>query len=114
MPANAPRLTPQTTQLLALLLATPTEPRYGRDLARETGLKTGTVHPILARLELAGWIDSFWEDPAEHEDQGRPRRRYYRLTDDGERAARAALADTARQSARTPATNLRTQPGYQW
>jgi PadR family transcriptional regulator PadR len=84
--ATGPRLTVQTVEVLRVLLSSPTTPRYGRDIARATGLKTGTLHPILARLELAGWVDSFWEDPAEHEEQGRPRRRYYRLTTDGAKA----------------------------
>lgn len=108
---DGPRLTPQTVSVLRLLLQEPGMPRYGRDIARHTGLKTGTLHPILARLEQAGWLDSFWEDPAEHEEQGRPRRRYYRLTGDGVDCARAALA---RQTTGGPATcaGLRPRPGY--
>ena len=55
------------------------------------GLPSGTVHPILARLEGRGWLDSRWEeiDPTV---EGRPARRYYRLTADGAEAARQALA----------------------
>jgi PadR family transcriptional regulator PadR len=101
-------MTPQTVAVLRVLLAEPATPRYGLDLARATGLKTGTLHPILARLQQAGWLTSSWEDPADHEDQGRPRRRYYRLTGDGERAAVRAIATT------TPATGtpgLCSQPG---
>jgi DNA-binding PadR family transcriptional regulator len=106
-----PRLTPQTVAVLRLLLDAPAIPRYGRDIARETGLKTGTLHPILARLEQAGWVDSFWEAPAEHEDQGRPRRRYYRFTSDGAERARMALAEAA-AAAPPPHGRLRPQPGY--
>jgi DNA-binding PadR family transcriptional regulator len=49
------------------------------------------VHPILARLEGRGWLDSRWEeiDPTV---EGRPARRYYRLTADGAEAAHQALA----------------------
>ena len=54
MASSGPRLTPQTVEVLRLLLTAPAVPRYGRDIARETKLKTGTLHPILARLELAG------------------------------------------------------------
>jgi PadR family transcriptional regulator PadR len=109
------RLTPQTIAVAQVLLATPATPRYGLEIARETGLKTGTLHPILARLQQAGWVDSFWEEPAEHEDQGRPRRRYYRFTGDGAERARLAIA-----AATTPADTtgparrpgLRPQPGH--
>ncbi|GLY23569.1 helix-turn-helix transcriptional regulator [Micromonospora sp. NBRC 101691] len=109
MARTGPRLTPQTVEVLRLLLAAPDCPRYGRDIARQTKLKTGTLHPILARLELAGWVESFWEDPAAHEAQGRPRRRYYRLTTDGARVAGAAVADP-RAGAAPPA--LRPNPGF--
>jgi PadR family transcriptional regulator PadR len=111
MAGSGPRLTPQTVGVLRVLLADPAKPRYGRDIAKVTGLKTGTLHPILARLELAGWLDSFWEDPAEHEDQGRPRRRYYRLTGEGVVSARDALVAHAGVGVTTPAA-LRPQPGY--
>ncbi|MFI6824729.1 PadR family transcriptional regulator [Micromonospora sp. NPDC050187] len=113
MARTGPRLTPQTVEVLRLLLAAPDRPRYGRDIARQTKLKTGTLHPILARLELAGWVESFWEDPAAHEAQGRPRRRYYRLTADGVRVAGTAVAnpsDDTRATAVPP--TLRPHPGF--
>ena len=51
-----------------------------------------TIHPILVRLENEdGGLTSRWEDP-KIEDKGRPRRRYYRLTEDGAERARTALA----------------------
>jgi PadR family transcriptional regulator, regulatory protein PadR len=105
-----PRLTPQTIAVLRVLLATPTKPRYGLDIAREAGLKTGTLHPILARLREAGWVESFWEDPADHEDQGRPRRRYYRFTTDGAETARHAIAAVSAGSARGVTGGLRPRP----
>jgi DNA-binding PadR family transcriptional regulator len=80
-----------TTELvLEALLADPDAEHYGSQLGSRAALPSGTVHPILARLERAGWVGSRWEeiDPAEH---GRPRRRYYRLTPEGRRAATAAL-----------------------
>jgi DNA-binding MarR family transcriptional regulator len=114
--ADGPRLTPQTAAVLRALLATPATPRWGRDIAKETGLKSGTLHPILARLEQAGWVESFWEDPAEHEDAGRPRRRYYRFATDGAETARLAIAAadaTARAAVPTSGPDrLRPQPGY--
>jgi PadR family transcriptional regulator PadR len=51
---------------------------YGYDIAKETGLRSGTIYPILARLEQAGIIRSDWETNEAH-DAGRPRRRYYEL-----------------------------------
>ncbi|SCL40467.1 Transcriptional regulator PadR-like family protein [Micromonospora pallida] len=107
MARTGPRLTPQTVEVLRLLLAEPDRPRYGRDIAHQTELKTGTLHPLLARLELAGWVESFWEDPAAHEVQGRPRRRYYRLTTDGVRAARSAVTNPPGDD---PATAAPTTP----
>jgi len=65
--------------------------RYGLDLGTATGLPSGTVHPILARLEGLGWVESGWEE-VDPRAVGRPRRRYYRLTPEGARAAERALA----------------------
>ncbi|MGH3923345.1 MAG: PadR family transcriptional regulator [Pseudonocardiaceae bacterium] len=104
-------MTPQTIEVLRVLLAAPSTSRYGLEIARTAGLKTGTVHPILARLQQVGWIDSFWETPVAHEDQGRPRRRYYRLTGDGVPAARRAIAVATAPGA-PGLSGLRPHPGY--
>lgn len=106
-----PRMTPQTIAVLRLLLDDPTTARYGLDIALETGLKTGTVHPILARLQGAGLIESFWEDPADHEEQGRPRRRYYQLTGHGATLAHQAIA-RANAATTSGRAGLRPQHGY--
>lgn len=87
-----PRMTLQTQLVLRALLQEPTSEQYGLQLCEETGLPSGTVYPIVARLEQVGWLESRWEDPNEHIAQGRPRRRYYRLTEDGAARARTALA----------------------
>ena len=100
-------MTPQTVAVLSVLLGEPDQAHYGLAIARETGLKTGTLHPILARLQEAGWTTSVWEDPDDHEDQGRPRRRYHRLTKDGEVAARRAVAAASASGVR-PALRPRT------
>ncbi len=101
------RLTPQTAAVLEVLLESPTQPLYGLEIARAAGLKTGTMHPILARLERAGLVEKFWEEPAE--DVRRPRRRYYRFTTTGVTDARQLLAE-ARAGAPTASRHL--QPGY--
>jgi DNA-binding PadR family transcriptional regulator len=73
---------------------------YGLQICAEAGLPSGTIHPILARLESLGWVESHWEDIDTHT-EGRPRRRYYSLTTDGAELARGALA-----RATTPLTTL--------
>ncbi|MEV8529231.1 helix-turn-helix transcriptional regulator [Streptomyces sp. NPDC052000] len=92
--AKNPRMTLQTQLVLRALLENPAKARYGLDLSQDAGLPTGTIHPILARLENAGWLESFWEEQSEIEktDPPRPRRRYYRFTSGGTEAARLALA----------------------
>jgi PadR family transcriptional regulator len=96
----APKMTLQTQMVLRVLLEYPTRELYGLQLSQVAGLATGTIHPILARLEGLGWLDSRWED-IDPEKEGRPRRRYYRLSPDGTELARQALA-----TARTPIAGL--------
>jgi PadR family transcriptional regulator, regulatory protein PadR len=92
----------QTLAVLAALVARPSEWRHGYDLARETGLQSGTLYPILVRLADREIVEARWEDgvPA-----GRPRRHLYRLTSGGLSAA-AALAAAPPAAAR-PATVAR-------
>jgi PadR family transcriptional regulator, regulatory protein PadR len=94
------RMTLQTQLVLRALLADPTQPRYG---------PSGTLYPILTRLEQAGWVESAWEDLATHETAGRPRRRSYRVRPDGAEHARDALA-RAYHSGRQPRLGWGTLP----
>jgi DNA-binding PadR family transcriptional regulator len=87
------RITFPTQLVLEALLKQPVHRWYGLELRRETGLKGGTLYPIVARLEQLGWLESRWEEPEKHEGSGRPRRRYYWLTPDGAQRASNALAD---------------------
>jgi PadR family transcriptional regulator len=87
---SGPRMTLPTQLVLRALLAEPAQEMYGLQICAEAGLPSGTIHPILARLERLGWLESRWEDIDSHR-EGRPRRRYYRLTSDGAELARAAL-----------------------
>jgi DNA-binding PadR family transcriptional regulator len=91
----------QTLSVLASLEADPTAWRHGYLLATETGLRSGTLYPVLIRLAERGLVEACWEDgqPA-----GRPRRHLYRLSSDGLAAARAALAEQARLKHRHAAT----------
>lgn len=80
-----PSNTKPTHKVLAALLAGHT---YGSKIQEVTGLQSGTVYPILTRLEVHGWVTSQWE-PREHQNtQPRPTRRYFVFTEAGERAAR--------------------------
>lgn len=83
-------MTLQTQLILRALLEDPAQEAYGMRISAVTGLPSGTVQPILARLEEHGWLQSRWEDGDSHQ-QGRPCRHYYRLTDDGAERARASL-----------------------
>jgi PadR family transcriptional regulator, regulatory protein PadR len=53
--------------------------------------RTLARHPILARLETVNWVESRWED-IDPSIEGRPARRYYRLTTEGAEQAQRALA----------------------
>jgi PadR family transcriptional regulator, regulatory protein PadR len=64
----------------------------GADIARSTHLASGTLYPILLRLEQAGWAESHWED-GDPRKLGRPRRRLYRVTGIGASRARSALQE---------------------
>jgi len=66
--------------------------RHGFDVLDATGLPSGTVYPILRRLEGAGLVKSRWEPVQAARDEGRPPRRYYQLTGAGADAVREAMA----------------------
>jgi PadR family transcriptional regulator, regulatory protein PadR len=85
-------MTIPTQLVLRALLADPTREMYGVEIGDAAELPSGTVHPILARLEAAGWLESRWEE-IDVRQEGRPARRYYRLTSQGVTAARDALAN---------------------
>ena len=70
----------QTLLVLAALSSAPADWRHGYDLARETGLKSGTLYPILVRLADRELLEARWE---ESPPQCRPARHLYRLTQDG-------------------------------
>lgn len=82
------RMTTQTLSILGVFLACPDQRISGVEIARKTGLKSGTLYPALFRLERASWLVSKWEDGVP-EELGRPRRRLYSLTADGEKQARS-------------------------
>src|SRR5436309_6461127 len=101
----------QTLAVLADLCATPSRWRHGYGIARDTGLKSGTLYPILIRLADRGLVEACWQDePA----PGRPRRHLYRLTAAGLASATGALASAAAERAAEAArarTGRRTRAG---
>lgn len=76
----------QTRAVLSELAAEPSVERYGYELAKATELASGTLYPILMRLEERGFLEARWEFT-----EGRPRH-VYCLTRDGLAAAHAARA----------------------
>jgi DNA-binding PadR family transcriptional regulator len=85
------RITPATLDVLAVLVWSPDD-LHGFALAKVAGRPTGSVYLILNRLEEAGMVESYWE-PVNTQTEGRPRRRFYRLTPDGLGAAREILTE---------------------
>ena len=85
-------LSPQAWLLLEFLAETPSKWGYGYDIVRFSGLKSGTLYPLLIRLQAKGLLEARWELPAT---AGRPRHAY-RITPRGlalVRKARATAAD---------------------
>lgn len=85
---QARKLSGQTLALLAVLIEQPRKWRHGYDLSKDTGLKSGTLYPIMMRLGDRGLLESKWEDSSK---PGRPPRHVYRLTTAGSALARTQL-----------------------
>lgn len=81
------RFSSQTFGLLEVLLQNPRAWRYGYDLSRVMGLKSGTLYPILMRLKDRGWLETRWETV----EVGKPPRHMYRLTPEGLKLAREEI-----------------------
>ena len=90
----------QTLSVLAALCSEPAGWRHGYGIAKDTGLKSGSLYPILIRLADRGLVEARWE---EGQPAGRPRRHLYRLTPGGVARAQAALADQAAAARRSAA-----------
>ncbi|MGB5595319.1 MAG: helix-turn-helix transcriptional regulator [Crocosphaera sp.] len=76
------RITKPLLQVLAVFLDKPSQQLSGSDICDQTKLSTGTVYPILFRLEQNHWLCSEWEQ-VEPKKVGRPRKRLYSLTNKG-------------------------------
>ena len=91
------RFSAQTLSVLAALCNEPSQWRHGYALAKQTGLKSGTLYPILIRLADRGLVEACWQDEPE---PGRPRRHLYRVVPDQLAAVAAALAEAPGPAAR--------------
>lgn len=80
-------LSPKAALILSAFVNAPTVPRYGYELMRETGIKSGSLYPILGRFESLGWI----QGRVEPTESGRPPRRVYELDVGVLREVQAAL-----------------------
>jgi PadR family transcriptional regulator, regulatory protein PadR len=72
--------------VLSVLLDARHQWSHGYELARLAGVKSGTLYPLLIRLEAQGHLEAEWQQPLEG---GRPPRHAYRLTASGVQLARA-------------------------
>jgi PadR family transcriptional regulator PadR len=82
----------QTKLVFQAFLDAPTDEAYGLQIVRASGLAAGTAYAILRRLEDEGLLEGRWEE-IDATSQGRPPRRYYRLTAEGRRVAHHETAD---------------------
>lgn len=91
-------MTQQGLALINALLGHGADWTYGYDLSRESGLKSGTLYPMLVRFAERGWLEHEWRHP-----EGEKPRHMYRLTGLGRRAAKLALeeATVSRRKLRT-------------
>jgi DNA-binding PadR family transcriptional regulator len=96
------RKSPQTGMVLAEFLQSPRDWQYGYDISRNTGLKSGTMYPILMRLFERKLLETRWETP----EAGKPPRHMYRLTSSGLQYARQEVSSLSRRS--------RVQPELRW
>ena len=94
-------------RVLGAFLTDPAAPRYGYDLMKAARLPSGTLYPLLARLERQKLVAAAWETL--QQDGQRPRK-YYQLTDEGIRIARLELAQACSGRQRAPAFGGRPAP----
>ncbi len=85
------KLTGPLRRVLEVFLADVSARQYGYDLMKAAKLPSGTLYPMLARLQDQGLLTSAW-GPQAPDAGGRPPRRYYQLTGEGVRVARLELA----------------------
>jgi PadR family transcriptional regulator PadR len=106
---NCMKPTASLERVLRLFLADISAQHYGYDLMKAARLPSGTLYPMLARLQEQGLVTSQWE-PQPEDAGGRPPRKYYQLTGEGVSVARLVLAQAA-SAAQAPAGRRVPIPG---
>lgn len=97
-------ITPKMARILKIFLEDPEQPRYGFELMKLTGIPSGSLYPMLARLEEAGWLIRGKEE-IDPRAAGRPPRLNYTITGTAAVAAvrrLEALSDQYRPPVRVP------------
>jgi PadR family transcriptional regulator len=89
-------ITPKMATVLKVFLEDPDQPRYGFELMKLTNMASGSLYPMLAKLERAGWLTRGREniDPRA---AGRPARTHYTITGAAVSAGRIQLAALSEQ-----------------
>jgi PadR family transcriptional regulator PadR len=96
---KALRKSPQTLLVLAEFLNFPRDWQYGYDISRNTGLKSGTLYPLLMRLAEWKLLETRWETT----EAGKPPRHMYRLTATGLSYSREEVRSDSKYAVRQPA-----------
>ena len=92
------RMTTTTWKVLDVLVgASPEDPMFGLRICDRAELGSGTVYPVLDRLERVGWVSRRWES---EQPIGRPKRCYYTVTDTGRTGYEQAVAERAARRSR--------------
>jgi PadR family transcriptional regulator PadR len=93
------RMTPATRTVVEALAEDLMGWHHGYDLMTRTGLKSGSLYPILIRLDERGFLEASWEKDGP---PGRPPRHLYRLTSAGRDLVNHVKAQAKRQAAQKP------------
>lgn len=99
------RTTHALVQVAIALMDDPHGPHWGYELSKAAGVRSGVMYPVLRRMLEEGWLIDGWEAEADTGGK-RPPRRYYRVTDSGQRELGAVLR-SAEDDARFRALNVR-------
>lgn len=94
------RISRSTLHVLEALLEHPADWRHGYSLSQQTEIPSGTLYPILMRLEKLHWLETRWEQP---DKAGRPARHLYRLTGQGRAWATEELREARAKKIWKPA-----------
>ena len=81
-----PDVRPLSLATVRVLMSIVNGAKYGFDIMDATGLPSGTIYPILSRLEAGGLVRGRWESETSASREKRPARRYYEVSSAGSKA----------------------------